>query len=66
MTSRAWLPHPAKTLRPRACPTRLPRYASIHHARNALTAGLTAHGLTAWECGQCGGAHITDTTRSST
>ena len=64
MTSRAWLPHPARTIRPPACPTGLPRYTRLHHAHAPLTAGLTDHPITAWECQQCDGAHITE--RSST
>lgn len=62
MTRHTWLPHPARTIRPRPCPTRLPRYSTLHHAQAALTAGLTHHTLTAQECDLCGGAHITERT----
>lgn len=59
--TRAWLRHPARTVgRSRPCPTRLPRFANVDLAREALRYGYAGHNLTAWPCGQCDGAHITD------
>jgi hypothetical protein len=59
MTRRAWLRHPATpTRRPFFCPTRLPRFANIDRALDALTPQLGPSNLTAASCDQCGGAHL--------
>lgn len=59
--SRPWLRHPARTIQPPPCPTRLPRFATLDLAHRALMPGLGTHTLTAQTCEQCGGAHITET-----
>ncbi|MCX4885911.1 hypothetical protein [Streptomyces sp. NBC_00847] len=61
MARRAWLRHPARTIRTPNCPTNLTRYTTIGHARAALLAGCTTTTLTSRPCDQCGGAHNTDT-----
>ncbi|MET9909734.1 hypothetical protein ABZZ74_23515 [Streptomyces sp. NPDC006476] len=64
--TRAWLPHPARTLgRPIRCPTGLPRFATLDFACEALRHGYADHQLTAWQCGKCGGAHVTDQSEAS-
>lgn len=61
MTRRPWLRHPPRTIRPPArCPTGLPRFTSLAHARDALLHGYGRHTLTAIACHLCGGAHLTE------
>lgn len=60
MPGRAWLRHPPRLIASRpSCPSGLPRFASLAFAQDALlpTQGPVV-GLTAVECGRCGGAHI--------
>lgn len=56
MTRRAWLPHPANTIRPTPCPTRKPRHTSRHLANLAQLPGMHP-GREPVKCGSCGGWH---------
>jgi hypothetical protein len=62
MADKTWMFAPPKTIRrPRTCPSGRAYFSTVDLAQQALTAGLGAHGLTAVECGRCGGAHHTTT-----
>jgi hypothetical protein len=59
MSARPWLRYPARTVRPRPCPSGLPRFASRRLAMSSvpLAAGVTP---TVIDCAVCGGVHVTD------
>jgi hypothetical protein len=61
MSARPWLRYPARTVRPRRCPSGLPRFASrwLALASVPFAAGFTPIAV---DCDVCGGVHLTDPT----
>ena len=59
--TRAWLRHPAQTIRQPPCPTRQPRYTSQRHANMARLPGMHPSPPPD-QCALCGGWHNQETT----